>query len=256
MFPWVKNKENTMRTISLALVGISLLSGCSAIRSVTMPPEDNLLSGAGALLVSNEKAEKFEQIDLDKLLTDYGFGDRKVTQAGLKDNAEEFRYRRNDMQDRILAASNQRCGTYLRELVASKSQTKMGWGSAALLLSGAASVVTHAHTAKALAAGSTAATGINSLYNEAYFNNLALNVISAGISKQREQILGQITTQRAKPMADYPVNRAVADALQYHAACNMISGLEAAAVATKAIANEKPGSDPQKPQPSVAPAIY
>jgi hypothetical protein len=35
-------------------------------------------------------------------------------------------------------------------------------------------------------------------------------------------------------MNEYPVNRAIADALSYHAACNIVTGLEAAANATNA----------------------
>jgi hypothetical protein len=109
----------------------------------------------------------------------------------------------------------------------------MGWGGLATFLSGAASVATPASAAKALAAGSTVSNAFLSLYNEAYFNNLTMNVISAGISKQREGILANITSQRDDALSKYPVNRAIADALAYHSACNIISGLEAAAAATK-----------------------
>lgn len=99
-------------------------------------------------------------------------------------------------------------------------------------MSGAASVVPHAQTAKILAAGSTVSTGLLSTYNEAYFNNLALNVVATGISKQREGVLARITLSQAKSLSQYTVNAAIADALAYHGACNILSGIEAAAKAT------------------------
>lgn len=219
----------------MLLVGPAILTGCSTIRHYTTPDEDNLLSGAGSLMVnkSSGKAEKFEQIDIDELLTQYGLQNPVSVSADQSVKTAEFQYRRNDLQDRIIAASNQRCGTFLRVLVSSKSQTQMGWGGFATLLSGAASVVTPASAARALAAGSTVSNAYLSLYNEAYFNNLTVNVISAGISKQREGLLQYMTEERKKSLSNYPVNRAIADALTYHSACNIITGLEAAATATK-----------------------
>lgn len=137
------------------------------------------------------------------------------------------------MQDRLIAASNQRCATYLRELTSSKSQTQMAWGGLATLLSGAAAVTSPVAVAKALAAGSTVSSGILSKYNEAYFSNLTLQVISTGIAKQREAVLVNIQAQRKSSLVEYPVNRAIADALTYHATCNVVTGLETAAAATK-----------------------
>lgn len=211
-----------------------------------MPEESNLLSGAGSIVHTekSKKAEDFELLDMDQLLKTYGFEDPQTVSRQLSDKADELQYRRNDLQDRIIAASNQRCGTFLRILTSSKSQTQMGWGGLATLLSGAASVTNPASAAKILAAGSTVSNSFLNLYNEAYFNNLTVSVISSGIAKYREGILTQITDQRQGTLSDYPVNRAIADALTYHSACNIITGLEAAATATKSASTV-----------SVAPAI-
>lgn len=225
---------------------VAVLTGCGTIRQTTMPPEDDLLSGAGSIIQTDHNATAFEQIDIATLLKTYGLDSIKDISEDI--TGSRFIYLRNDMQDRILAASNQRCGYYLRKLVAAKSQTKMAWGGLALLLSGAASVTSPASAAKLLAAGSSVATGVNTLYDEAYFNNLALNVIAGGISKQREGLLLQMTELRKKNMSEYPVNRAVADAISYHSACNMVTGLEAAANAIKlapaAPTDGKPGTAP------------
>ena len=240
---------NTRKLKLLALMTCILLTGCGTIRRATMPDEENLLSGAGSVMVGSVKGEasEFEQIDMDKLLGKYGFldpksgefvGDSKVPQGQLQ-------YRRNDLQDRIIAASNQRCAAYLRVLISSKAQTQMGWGGLATLLSGAATVTSPVAAAKVLSAGSTISNSYVSLYNEAYFNSLSINVISAGIAKHREGLLQYMGVERKKEMKDYPVNRAIADALSYHAACNIVSGLEAAAAATNAADAVKVAGKPE-----------
>jgi hypothetical protein len=224
----------TKRLSFLFLAACILLGGCSAIRRITMPDEENLLSGAGSLMVSDAKASAFEQIDLEKLLEKYGFDRPGELALFTSATEDELQYRRNDMQDQIIAASNQRCAAFLRTLISSKSQTQMGWGGLASLLSGAATVTSPASAARVLSAGSTISGSYLSIYNEAYFNNLSVNVISAGISKQREGLLQYISGERDKLVKAYPPNRAIADALSYHAACNIISGLEAASAATNA----------------------
>jgi hypothetical protein len=224
-----------MKLLAL-LVASMLVAGCSSLRSITMPDEENLLSGAGSLLIGGDgkKAEGFEQINLDQLLETYGLNDVKVVANAAPGDKAKFEYLRNDLQDRIIAASNQKCAAFIRMLVSSKAQTNMAWGNLATLLSGAASVTTPGSAARVLSAGSTLSSGILARYDQAYFNNLALNVVSSGISRQRDGILRQIHVSRAESMSAYPVNRAVADALNYHAACNIVSGLETAAAATGA----------------------
>lgn len=231
--------NGTKKTI-FALTILLTLSGCSTIRNITTPDDENLLSGAGSIMKSSTNqgdkvsTEGFEEIDLQTLLAKYGL-DNPITvgtEQALK--VEEYKYRRNDLQERLINASNQRCSTYIRTIISSKSQAQVGWTGLATLLSGAAAVVPHAQTAKALAAGSTVSTGLSSTYNEAYFNNLAVTVVSSGISKQRESILASISKLKSKPLSEYPINAAIADALAYHAACNIVSGMEAAAKATSA----------------------
>lgn len=233
-----------MRILSV-LSFVFLMVGCSSIRHYTAPDDENLLSGAGSVAVgkkadgsAKDSTEAFEMVDIDKLLKAYGFENPDAVSKQLA-SIEEWKYKRNDLQDRLLAASNQRCGAYLRMLTSSKSQTQMGWSGLSLFLSSAASVTSPASAVKILSAGSAVSTGFLSLYNEAYFNNMTINIISTGIAKQREGLLSQITAQRREPLSEYPVNRAIADALVYHSACSIIAGLDAAAAATQEAAAEK-----------------
>lgn len=229
-----------MKTFTLLVCSVTLvfLTGCSYIRNITSPEDKNLLSGSGSIMKSKKQGdsdssiEGFEEIDLQELLKEYGLEKPDVVAKGQSTETENYQYRRNDLQERLISASNQRCGAYIRTIVSSKSQTQTAWTSLAALFSGAAAVIPHVQTAKALAAGSTVSTGILSTYNEAYFNNLAINTISAGISKKREGILASIASSQEKSLAKYSVNAAVSDAISYHAACNIVSGMEAAAQAT------------------------
>lgn len=206
------------------------LSGCSSIRAYTMPPHADLLSGAGSLHTTKGSTKKFEEIDVDELIAEYGLQPAaRISDADLASASNRYVYLRNNLQDRIVAASNQRCGYYLRQIVSAKAQSQMGWGTLSLLLSGAASVTTPIRSAQILAAGGAAATGVNTLYGEAYFNSLTVSVISAGITKEREAILDRVKEPRKQSLINYPINKAVADAIAYHAACNILTGLETAA---------------------------
>jgi uncharacterized protein YceK len=220
-----------MKTV-LILSVIIVLSGCSTIRKYTAPEDKNLLSGSGSIM-KDSSGGSFENIDLTKLLETYGLSDPKAVSSEQSSKVDEYKYRRNDLQERLISASNQKCGAYIRTIISSKSQASTGWTSMALLLSGAASVVSHASTASALAAGSTVSTGILSTYNEAYFNNLAINVISAGIDKKRESILANMKNKKAKALSEYSVNAAISDAIAYHSACNIVAGMETASKALK-----------------------
>lgn len=237
---------HTRRPLLVAAIAIACcLAGCSYIRAIATPDDANLLSGAGSLVGTKTNTGKvwssfdtdgFEQINIEELLKDYSLDKYK----GLVEHDSEanYRYQRNNLQDRIIAASNQRCGAYLRTLVASKAQTQVVWGDLSALLTGAAAVTTPVSTAKALAAAGAFATYANSNYNDAYFSNLTTSVIAAGISRHRQLLLERINADRQQDLQTYPVNRAIADALTYHSACNIVSGLETAAAATKSASAE------------------
>ena len=239
----------------ISLMMCSTLFGCVQMRGWLAPDTANMVSGAGSIAVqsdlatqSSDKSSKsatsdengktnagnFELIDIAQLENLYHLNPNDIS-TDLHSAA--FVYRRNELQDRLIAASTQRCGSYIRLLSNSKSLTDMTWGSFATLLSGAASVTTPASVARALAAGSTVSSGVMSQYDQDYFQNLSITVISSGIARQRLAILDRILAEQKNDLTIYSLNRAIADALTYHAACNIISGLETAAAATKNATN-------------------
>lgn len=225
-----------MKYIIVTIFGI-MLTGCSYYRNIFVPEEENYLSGAGSILVDND-GDPIDTIDIENLKLEYGFTKHGVTINNNEKKYEDFSdddinnkgfiLKRNDLQQYIISISNQKCSAYIRTLMNERNMAKTGWTSISLMLSGAATVFTPASTVRALAAGSTAATGVNSTYDQAYFNSLATNIISAGISKKREDILTKITGHKNDNLLIYPVNQAISDAIDYHAQCTMVSGMEQA----------------------------
>lgn len=223
-----------IRTLFSLLIFVFIL-GCSSIRHHTMPDDVNLLSGAGAIAVAEDKGKnkstnQYETIDVASLLQRYGLD--TINDVDKKTADEGYKYRRNEVQDHLIAASNQRCDIYIRTLVASKAQAKMGWNGLATFLTGAATVVTPMSAARLLSAGATVSLGVLNAYDEAYLDKLTVQLISAGIKKQRLAALVNIQNFRNESLVIYPVNRAIADALSYHGMCNILTGLEAASTAT------------------------
>jgi len=222
---------NRTKTLLSIMIMLLILTGCSNLRKVTSPDDENLLSGAGSIMKSSPSGgqktstDGFEEIDLKALLTLYGLDNPvNITQQNLV--SDEYQYRRNDLQERLINASNQRCSAYIRTIVSSRSQARLGWTGLAALLTGATTVVQHAQTVNALAAGGAFSIGMFNAYNEAYFNNLAMTVVSSGISRKRANIMSDIAEKQTEPLHMYPVNAAISDALTYHAACNVVSGME------------------------------
>lgn len=203
---------------------IITMSGCTYLREKTMPDDMDLLSGPASLFG--------DEVTADTLLKKYDFLDEngKFThyQEGKVFTKEQELYRRNSLQDELIALSNDRCNHYKRVLMSSKNQAGLFWGGTSLLMSGAGAIVTHGATANAFSGVAAAATGINSEYDKAYFNELSINVITSGIDKKRSAILGKIISERKNDLVDYSAHRAISEAIEYHGACSAIAGLSAA----------------------------
>ncbi len=245
-----------MKLIAISLVLI-IISGCSSLTTTSnLYPARTTVSGAGSLFIasasdeSGEKAlgfggDKFTELDFCALQARYGLSD---TGAGSKPcsltvtkiaDAPPFHRRRDELQDHIIAASNQKCSGYKRLLHGLKGDYESAWGSVATVLAGTSAVVTHVKSAQAFAAGSVAASGIRSELDNAYFASKTVEVITAGINSRRAEILTEINEARKQSSSQtvtYTLNRAVADALRYHSACSAITGME---VAIESIARAK-----------------
>lgn len=225
--------------ISLIALSLLLLNACSSWSS--QRPNETNISGAGSLIQEEAGlfsfgSNSYSTIDYCQLLHSYGIAtdpgvDKESSDLCLipQDRLINLNSRiRNEVQDHLIAASNQKCGDYIRLLHSLRGDTDVFWGGLTTLLAGAGSVLSHAETAKAFSVGGAVSSGIRSEFSQAYFANLAIEVMVSGINSKRATILTDINSRRADTATDYTLNGAVRDALLYHGSCNAVTGMEVA----------------------------
>jgi len=198
----------------------------------------------------------FEEIDLTNLISGDGApkGGIKTWDEAfvafekiIKDKDEKEKARlRNQVQERILAASNQRCGEYKNFLKRFDSESNIILGGLATAIGGAGAIFKAANTARALSGIAAIFSGWRAEVNADYFNNLTIQVISKGIEARRKEVYDKILEDRKADLEtyqnylNYPIQRAVGDAAVYHYNCSLIAGLEHAAQSIERAQN--PGS--------------
>ena len=133
---------------------------------------------------------------------------------------------RNAIQDRIIAASDQRCNVFLNYIQRHQAATNFGLGSLTSLLAGSGAIVTGATAARVLAGSAGIVSGVRAEYDQNYFYNQTVSVISKGIRQRRKSLLIDIELKRDASTDSYTVERAVSDALLYHGGCTIAAGLE------------------------------
>ncbi len=140
--------------------------------------------------------------------------------------------RRNEIQDRIIAASNQRCGSYKTWLKQFDSETNLKLGGLATGFATAGAIFSAESTIRAASGIAAFFSGLRAEVNESYFHNQTINIITNGIELRRSEILKTIyDTRQSASVANYTVWRAVADAVFYHDHCSLVAGLEKASEA-------------------------
>jgi hypothetical protein len=200
--------------------------------------------------------EEFEPIDLVSLIDesaalqknaglDHALPEVQRQQGPLVDQAfrnfaERYRSaetvgraRRTEIQERILAASDQRCNDFKTLLQKKISNVSFNTGLVATGAAVAATIVDNLDTSKALAGIAGLASGYRAEYNQAYFANAAVQVVVAGIDSRRRTAYEQIRHARNESMANYPLEAAVKDAIRYHGLCSTVSGLQEAGEAVR-----------------------
>lgn len=144
---------------------------------------------------------------------------------------------RNAIQERILAASEQRCGRYKVFLKQYEGESNFVMGALTTALAGAGALASPVIAARALAGAAGVTSGVNAEFNDKLFAKLTIQVLTKAIDARRknfyEQILKNRTKKDSTESADleaYPVEAAIKDALTYHASCSLIAGLEEAGI--------------------------
>ncbi len=144
---------------------------------------------------------------------------------------------RNELQNELFGESTSRCNTFKQRLVKRSTRYVLGSQSLALLLSASAAVTGGEQVAKSLAAAAGASTAFGGLMEEQFANDNDVTI--AGIELARTKKFKQIIKSRTDDVLDYPVSRAVNDALRYHSVCSLVEGIaESEAAVENAINNE------------------
>lgn len=155
-----------------------------------------------------------------------------------KKTEEEQKRDRNRIQDHIIAASNQRCGSYKQFLKRYASSADLVFGMSAIMTAGAGAIFTAADTVRALSGISGILSGLRAETSEAVFQRRTIQIVTRGFEAKRREIYEEIIEKRkGKGLTEYSVERAIGDAILYHDHCSLMAGIEYAALTIDSIEN-------------------
>jgi hypothetical protein len=244
-----------MKRVLLSFCVFVTAGACSPIsHDLHRPARESVTQELGYLTTSGANAlfpsTPFEKIDLLQLIdpenkrchgpcTPVG-DDRPISDADFEaaftafyaydgGQARALRLRRNRVQDRVLAASEQRCSVYKLYLQRVQSEDQSMFGSLTTILAGAGAIATGQINSRVFAGLAGITSGVGAEMQQAYFGNLAARVIVPAIDVRRKAILDEIVEHQKRAIGSYSVQRALMDAAKYHGACTVTSGLNQAA---------------------------
>ena len=133
--------------------------------------------------------------------------------------------RRDRIQDRLIAVSNQNCRAFKNYLLANQADNEGFIAGMANVARSATRIIAGAGVGMALR-GVHGAFARDSGFNMALFASLTMQVITEGIDIRRETALNALLeTRKGKSIDDYTVEAAVKDALYYHQQCSVFAGM-------------------------------
>lgn len=139
---------------------------------------------------------------------------------------EDATARRSQIQDRLIAASNQRCNLYTTYLKRVNTYENGIFGTLTTVLGGAGAIVTGETAARTLSGLAGISSGTRAELNQAIFESIATSIIIPGIQSTRKNFLKEIMVKRKKESIEiYTIEGAIADAITYHGYCSMDTGI-------------------------------
>lgn len=150
--------------------------------------------------------------------------------------------RRNAIQERVLQVSDQYCNVFETYLQRLRSKINFSLGSLATITGVAGGIVTGIDGSRLLSGLSGISSGIRAEFNQQYFLNLAMPVITKGIESRRTEIYRDIILHgQSLSYEKYEIEAAIKDAIKYHGACSITTAFETAENAIETV--EDPGLD-------------
>ncbi|MDE0509384.1 MAG: hypothetical protein OXI17_12230 [Gammaproteobacteria bacterium] len=205
---------------SLVLIVVGM-AGCAVPNAVDPLPYYSIDGRDGEIVSTRE---------LCRLYSRYGFASgncensdwdvRMFSEADLE--SVELQSARNELQNSMLSVSSSMCSSFRQKLATRSRGHLLGSETLALLLSAGAAIGGSEQVAKGLAALAGASTGYGRLIDDGYVNDLVNT--QQGIELARRRVFLQINSQQDRNLLEYPLSRAVNDAMRYHAVCNVSDG--------------------------------
>jgi hypothetical protein len=151
----------------------------------------------------------------------------RVQQATKSSAFLEFqRRRRNSVQDAFITASEAACDVYKRNLNNVYSTSNFAFGSTATIAGGLGAAVTSEGAARALAAIAGITSGVRAEYNDAFFRNKVVELLTKAMDIARTRKKEQIRRRSTQLLADYSIENALGDAVLYNSQCSLVAGLQ------------------------------
>lgn len=229
--------RNLMLFVSVGFIS----AGCAGTTPESSLFGDKRVTTASANQMFDKNFESFSDEKLVSLLDPEGTGsvagssggemaqrlDLAFLHANKVDSSDPSKAeaRRSQIQDRLIAASNQRCNLYTTYLKRISEYTNGIFGVTTTLLGGAGAIVTGENAARTLSGLAGISSGTRAELNQAVFESLTTSVIVPAIRLRREEILQSILAKRTCPLTKYTVEGAIADVVNYHGACSIDTGI-------------------------------
>lgn len=239
-----------LRLALLVFVCAGTLSGCATMEGIAgldlLTEPGKGLGGAEPVM----EEDKFQKIDLlselcsdtsdaqDASACDPGTGKEYTSEEYAQQLARAFanfntrpdnagnKRRRNGIQERILASSDKLCGDYKMLLRQQQASYNFMVGSGATVLGGLGAIFTHVNTVRALSGAAAILSGVRAGYNENYFADLQAHALTKAIHEKRKELYTGIRRRQGRNLERYPIQAAIRDAIEYHAACSNVAGME------------------------------
>jgi len=139
--------------------------------------------------------------------------------------------RRNQVQERLIAASNFQCSVFETAINEMQSGGNLLLGLLTTGTAGAGAIFTGASTIRVLSGTAAVLSGARAEFNEDLFYKLTAGVLIKAIETKRRDLLADIRQRENLPPDKYPVEAAVADVVEYNGACSLVSALSQASEA-------------------------
>lgn len=150
-------------------------------------------------------------------------------------SSEEQRQLRNHSQNELVLRSKTMCDNYLADIEFTDFVAQNSLGIIPPILSGLGALFTNVDVVRSLSATSAGVGGTVARLNDKLVQAEISRTIRQGVENRRTEIFHQLFARQKDPIAAYPIEIAIIDVQRYHEACNMVTGLVEARMATRGV---------------------